>query len=67
MCSVAGPPGTWLEPLRYTILVPEEEEVRGLCRVCDQGNQLCVVSAMVYGKCSLRWSATVSVVQECMW
>ncbi len=25
MC-VAGPPGTWLEPLRYTILGPEEEE-----------------------------------------
>ncbi len=31
---------------------------------CDQCNQLCVVSAMGHGKCSLRWCATVSVVSE---
>ncbi len=28
---------------------------------------VCVVSAVNDGKCSLRWSATVSVVQESMW
>ncbi len=34
---------------------------------CVQCNQLCVVSAMGDGNCSLRWSAAVSVVQEFMW
>ncbi len=28
---------------------------------------VCVVSAVNDGNCSLRWSATVSVVQESMW
>ncbi len=28
---------------------------------------VCVVGAVNDGKCSLRWSATVSVVQESMW
>ncbi len=28
---------------------------------------VCVVSAMDDGNCSVRWSATVSVVQESMW
>ncbi len=28
---------------------------------------MCVVGAVNDGKCSLRWSATVSVVQESMW
>ncbi len=56
----------------------DREEVQGLYRVCDQCNQLCdkcnqlcvcvcVVGAVNDGNCSLRWSATVSVVQESMW
>ncbi len=28
---------------------------------------VCVVGAVNDGQCSLRWSATVSVVQESMW
>ncbi len=43
-------------------------------KLCDQCNQLCVFrvisrefSAMGDGNCRLRWSATVSVVQEFMW
>ncbi len=28
---------------------------------------MCVVGAVNDGKCSLRWTATVSVVQESMW
>ncbi len=45
------------------------EQVHGLSKLCDQCNQLgvCVVSAVNDVNCSLRWSATVSVVQESMW
>ncbi len=42
-----------------TILSREEEEVNGLCRVCDQCNQLYVVSAMDDGKCSPVCCVTV--------
>ncbi len=45
----------------HTILGREQEEVQGLSKPCNQCNQLCdqcnqlgVVSAMDYGKCSLR-------------
>ncbi len=35
--------------------------------VCSVQSAVCSVRAMGDGNCSLRWSATVSVVQESMW
>ncbi len=34
--------------------------------VCSVQLAVCIISAMYDGNCSLRWSATVSLVQESM-